>query len=252
MAFSEHMQGIADRLRLDGVMKHFAMPQLAESIKGLKSLDSMRDKVSVALANAKVEANAIADRIDANRKMVEDMSLVPDFAQICIKAPEDFSALLAMRIQQRKDAEEKRLEAERERIRAEEQAKAEKDAAEKAAAEQAERNRLTVANNQTQFDAIAADAHTTGIGIAQIAANEEGSVSVTNIAPDQVFDHGKTIKLAEICARLGYTVSADFLSSLGFEATIEKNAKLYQESQWPNICRRIADHTLALAFKKAA
>ena len=105
----------------------------AEAIKGLKSLDSMRDKVSVALANAKIEANSIADRIEANRKTVEDMSLFPDFAQVCTKQADDFAALLAMRIGQRKEAEEKRLEAERERIRAEEQAKAKREAAEQAA-----------------------------------------------------------------------------------------------------------------------
>ena len=95
-----------------------------EAVKGLKSLDSMRDKVGGALANAKIEANAIADRIDANRKTVEDMSLMPDFAQVCTKAPDDFAALYAMRKQQRADAEAKRLEAERERIRREEEAKA--------------------------------------------------------------------------------------------------------------------------------
>ena len=75
------------------------------------------------------------------------MSLVPDFAQVCMKQPEDFAAMLAMRVYQRKESEAKRLEAERERIRKEEQAKAEREqqekaAAEKRAAEQAERIRL--------------------------------------------------------------------------------------------------------------
>jgi len=103
----------------------------ADAIKGLKSLDSMRDKVSVALANAKIEANAIADKIESNRKTVEDMSLFPDFAQVCTKEPEDFAALMAMRISQR----QARLDAERERIRAEEQAKAERAAEAKTKAE---------------------------------------------------------------------------------------------------------------------
>lgn len=128
----------------------------AESIKGLKSLDSMRDKVSVALANAKIEANAIADRIDANkRQLVETdaMSLFPDFAQVCTKAADDFDALLAMRSNARKEAEAKRIEAETARIRAEEQAKAAKQiadakaeqdriAAQAASAAQAEAKRI--------------------------------------------------------------------------------------------------------------
>jgi hypothetical protein len=103
----------------------------------------MRDKVSVALANAKIEANAIADRIEANRKTVEDMSLFPDFAQCCTKAPDDFAALLSMRTNARKEAEEKRLAAEREKIRAEEEAKAQatarREAQEAAAKAEAER-----------------------------------------------------------------------------------------------------------------
>ena len=62
------------------------------------------------------------------------------------------------------------------------------------------------------------------------------------------------IKLGEICTRLGYTVSAEFLASLGFEATTEKNAKLYNEASFPAICRRISDHTLRVGMttKKAA
>ena len=141
----EHVQALHKRIGVACIPVDGGI--FAESIKGLKSLDSMRDKVSAALANAKIEANAIADRIDANRKTVEDMSLVPDFAQVCMKQPEDFAAMLAMRVYQRKESEAKRLEAERERIRKEEQAKAEREqqekaAAEKRAAEQAERIRL--------------------------------------------------------------------------------------------------------------
>lgn len=123
----KHLYALSERV---GVPVSIGASPFAESIKGLKSLDSMRDKVSVSLANAKVEANAIADRIDANRKTVEDMSLFPDFASACTKQSEDFAALLAMRIAQRKESEEKRLEAERERIRAEEQKRAEDKAIE--------------------------------------------------------------------------------------------------------------------------
>lgn len=56
------------------------------------------------------------------------MSLMPDFAQVCTKAPDDFAALYAMRKQQRAEAEAKRLEAEREKIRREEEAKARAEA----------------------------------------------------------------------------------------------------------------------------
>lgn len=69
-------------------------------------------------------------------------------------------------------------------------------------------------------------------------------------APDAA---GPTIKLGEICTRLGFNVTADFLASLGVSpVATEKNAKLYPSAKFPTICRLISDHVLALAFKKAA
>lgn len=193
----------------------------AEAIKGLKSLDSMRDKVSVALANAKIEANALADRISTNQNMIngEDLSLFPDFAAVCQKAPEDFAALLAMRINQRKEAEEKRLTIEREKIRIEEQAKAQRQASMAASC------------------------------VSQISESETLTVApVATVLSDKSFsDTCNTIKIGEICARLGFTVSAEFLASLGFEAETVKSAKLYPAALFPTICRKISDHTLSVA-----
>jgi len=112
----------------------FSDGRFAEAVGGLKSLDSMRDKVSTALANAKIEANEIADTIEANHNSLligtenDTSHLFPDFAQVCTKAREDFAALHAMRIQQ----EAVRKEAER-------QAVAAREAAAVAAAVEAER-----------------------------------------------------------------------------------------------------------------
>lgn len=117
-----------------------------EVIKGLKSLDSMRDKVAVTLTNAKHEANQLAARLETNRKhLVQDgtdwIALFADFAAVGTKAAEDFQALAALRIGQHKQAEAQRLEAERARIRAEEEAKAKREAEAKASAEAAEQTR---------------------------------------------------------------------------------------------------------------
>lgn len=109
-----------------------------EAIKGLSSIDSMNSEVSAALANAKIEASAVADRVDANRKTMEglgDATLFPDFAHVCTKALDDFAALVAMRVSQRKEAEEKRIAAEREKIRKEEQERADREAAAKVEAD---------------------------------------------------------------------------------------------------------------------
>lgn len=195
----------------------------ADAIKGLKSLDSMRDKVSVALANAKIEANAIADRIDINRKaMIGNEALMPDFTQVCTKAPDDFAALVSMRVSQQKERDEKRLEAERERIRAEEEAKAH------------------AAFNKQQ-------------GEAEAAAVRE-MLSKSTLTATSETQPGATLKLGEINAMLSpVSVNADGLASLGIHpVATDKNAKLYDANKFPTICRLISEHVMAQALKKAA
>lgn len=57
-----------------------------------------------------------------------------------------------------------------------------------------------------------------------------------------------TLKLGDISARLGFTVTADFLLSLGFApAATEKNSKLFHEGQFPLICGAIIKHVTAVA-----
>ena len=239
-----HIRALRQRVGVD-----FQNPVVSfgDAIKGLKSLDSMRDKVSVALANAKIEANAIADRIEANRKTVEDMSLFPDFAQVCTKEPDDFAALLAMRTNARKEAEAKRLEAERERIRAEEQAKAQREANEKAAAEIRRLDAERKANAMAEAEKLAAEMAPACV---EESARSETQPALTVAHETQ---DGPTIKLGEICTRLGFTVTADFLASLGVSpVATDKNAKLYDANRFPTICRLISEHVMALAFKKAA
>ena len=143
-------------------------------------------------------------------KMVEDMSLLPDFTNVCTKAPEDFAALLAMRVAQRKEADEKRLADERENIRAEEQEKA----------------RTEISH------AIGANKAVPQVAAAPAAVNE----SLTT---------GGTIRLGEICTRLGLTVTADFMAHLGFPFVAhDKNAKLYHANDFQSICEAIASHCI--------
>lgn len=110
----------------------------AEAIRGKKSLDNMRDAIAVVLTNAKADANALAGRLEANRQHLRQddgdwIALFADFAAVGSKAPEDFQALAALRIGQHRQAEAKRLEAERERIRQEEETRAQRAAAAEAA-----------------------------------------------------------------------------------------------------------------------
>ena len=247
--FQAHCDALTKRV---GVPFSCPLPA-GDAIKGLKTLDSMRDKLSTALANAKIEANAIADRIEANRKTVEDMSLLPDFAQVCTKAPEDFAALLAMRVAQRKAAEEKRLEQERERIRAEEQAKAQREASEALRKQQMQEAEAERARREAEHNANVERINAEQAAVERRPAESETQTVAAVVTPAIANDCLTTIKLGEICTRLGFNVTADFLASLGVSpVATEKNAKLYPAAKFPSICRLISDHVLALAFKKAA
>lgn len=57
-----------------------------------------------------------------------------------------------------------------------------------------------------------------------------------------------TLRLGQINERLGFTVSADFLASVGYPmAGTEKAAKLWHEANWQGICAAIAAHVVAVA-----
>ncbi len=267
-AYGDHWSALCQRVGGQWIpavgVSHFA-----DVIKGLKSLDSMRDKVATALASAKIEANAVADRIDANRKMVEDMSLMPDFAQVCTKAPDDFAALYAMRKQQRADAEAKRLEAEREKIRREEEAKARAEAeriaqaereriraeeqAKAQAAQEAKRIRLR-AEAEAREQAMQADAAKRA---ADLKALADAKPEPTPQFAQPQADSGATITLGQINQRLSpIALSVAGLAQLGIQpAGKDRAAVLYLESDVARICSVLIRHLTTVArenFKEAA
>lgn len=61
------------------------------------------------------------------------------------------------------------------------------------------------------------------------------------------------LKLGQISARLGFTLTATFLSDLGFEpAATDKAAKLYHESSFPLICKALVQHINDVCMLQAA
>lgn len=205
----------------------------AGAIKGLKSLDSMRDKVAVTLTNAKHEANVLAQRLEANRKhLVQDgtdwIALFADFATVGAKASEDFQALAALRISQHKQAEAQRLEAERERIRAEEAAKLQAQAAINAAA-------------ATQKEAASAQQEPFSA-----APAAETKVQSAQAAPEVAAKaEGETLTLGQLNTILApIKVDAAGLAELGFEARkVEKStAKHYAACDLPAMVQAMIAH----------
>lgn len=210
-----------------------AAADFATAIKGKKTVASLRDACDTELARAKIAASEIADRIEANRKAMGDhAALFPDFTHVCTKTPEDFANLVAVRVQQQKEAEARR--AEQERIEAERKAQAEQNAAQQAAqAAQAP------SGGQPQEPAVAAP----------VAAIQQ--------RPQPVADDGARMKLGDINARLHpLAVTADMLSALGFQpAGNQGAAKLYKAGDFPLICDAIVRHVQSAStnqLRKAA
>lgn len=236
---------------------NLASPNFADAIKGKRNYASMQDAVDTMLSGAKVEADAAARDVRSKLAWCKEHaaghgSLLPDLQQIITKPIDDFALTITSRINKAKADEVARLEAEREKIRTEEQAKAQREANERAAAEQAERNRIA-AEEIRKLDEERKASMASSCVEEKPKSETQPVLSIASDTQTATNDCLSRIKLGEICARLGYTVSAEFLSSLGIDpVATDKNAKLYSEASFPTICRKIADHTLAVAFKKAA
>lgn len=238
--FAEHMAGLNQRLGRP------YMPQVPTDfpgvIKGKRTVESLQNAVNTELARAKIASSAIADKIDANLKTLRELTtdhafLFNDTSTIVLKANDDFTALVKLRISEHKAAEEKKEAESRERIRQEElnRIAAETKAAADAAAVKAATPVLPPALTDIMPLPVAA---TMGAVSANPAPFVRRSVPAQPVKQDSV----PTLALGTISDRLGFNVTSAFLATLGFEATTVKAAKLFHESDFPLICRALIEH----------
>lgn len=62
-----------------------------------------------------------------------------------------------------------------------------------------------------------------------------------------------SLKLGQIADRLGFTLTADFLKTLGFEpAAVAGASKLYHEASFAHMCAALVSHIEAVQDKAAA
>lgn len=255
----EHIMEINRALQKEGA-GHLPPPPaglFAPCVKGLKSLDSMREKVTTELIAQQARANTQRDCLLANRASLRRddgdwIFLFADFAAVGTKAAEDFQALADLRINKHKQAEAQRLEQERERIRREEQERADREAREKLAAEE----------RAAQAEiAQAADAGTLAVPVAQDLGglvrerHAEGlAQQVIQQAASAPPEDGTRINLGAINEHLQkLKVDAAQLAALGFEpvATV-KASKLYRASDLPAIRAALIEHLESLQELQAA
>jgi putative phage-type endonuclease len=246
-AFAAHIAAINKRLgkvQLPPIRADFAAV-----MKGKRTIATLQDAADTELARVKIEASAIAEAIETNlaslRTLAADHAfLFSDAQHLVLKDNEALEAIIKSRIADH-EAEEKakaevRAEAERERIRQEERQRLETERA--AEAERLAAEAPAQAPELPQAQQPAADPISDAAFVAQVseAINLRPAVAA---APAQPADDGQRIKLGDINARLGFSLTADFLRSIGIESVgRDRAAVLYRASDFGRICAALIAH----------
>lgn len=247
---AEHIAALNKRI---GMQIPPVAADFAAAIKGKRLLAAMQNGINTELSRAKIEASAIADKIEANMKTMTAAGhehLFRDYAVLAMKAPDDLALVISTRIdaeQKRISAENERiLEAERAKIRAEEEAKAAAKAKAEQDAAQAEFNRQQGLREAEAVRIALAEQQkkTPPEPVASVPAANHGAVETpARGLRETTQDNGATMKLGDIGARLGFMVTTDFLESLGFKPVrIEKAARLYRQCDFQPICDALIRH----------
>jgi putative phage-type endonuclease len=215
-ALTEHVDGLNTRLGKSYMPQQFV--DFAGAIKGKRTVDSMRDAVSTALANAKIAASAIADRIQTNMALISEQAaehafLFPDEQVIVQKLPDDLDRLVKSRI------------------------------AEHAAAEQRKRNAEALAAATLQTAAAPPPSPTPITTYAAVVPLRATPITRSTAAAPAA-DAVPTLTLGQIKERLSpIQVTAEGLALLGFDAAGHKRAAvLYHEQSFPAICEALVAH----------
>lgn len=229
-AYEQHEEAL--RKDTGGPWIVLGRPDFAGAIKGLRTVTSVQNAVDTTLAAAKIKADESARKIrESLRILAEDGAgfefLFHDRLQLIGKAPDDLRLLVKSRIDahQAAEAEKKRKadEAEQQRLQAEEAARA------ASAAQQA-----------------AVPAETLGDRLVTVIAAEKsaaGGLPVRTANAPAAADEPATLKLGDICARLGFTMTAQFVTeTLRVPHRGQGSAKLYRERDFQTICFALKQH----------
>ncbi len=272
-AFAEHVAALNARL---GERYMPAVPtDFPGVIKGKRTVDSLRDAVDTELARAKIAANEIADRIQANMQTLAaagDAAQFPDAAQLVLKAPDDLRAVISHRAAEA----ERKLEEQRARIRREEQERADAEARARLKQEEHERQAQIAQARQDEAlpvpvldDLSAVATHVRDSGVADIDArraigNAQASSATPPAAPQAKCDGDHagpacadpecwadpTITLGQINTLLApIKLDAAGLDALGFVTTRVKAAVHLPAAHFPKLCHALAARALSAIEK---
>lgn len=226
----------------------------AGAIKGKRSLESMHDALDTTLAAAKIAADAQGRHIRANVERWKAMAegceaLFPDLHTLVHKSADDFGPLVAARVVQHRAAEAAKIEAAEKRAREQEAARiAEQQRREEAARQAAEA--AAKASEQAAAPAPAAVAVQACRPEDRAMLATPAGAQLVKAAAAALADEPATLKLGDICGRLGFTVTAAFVGDtlhIKPAQAIGNRPGLYTESQFVAICRQLQSHVSAMA-----
>ena len=237
-----------------------ALVATKEQVPLFKVLIDKHPGLADELARCKIAANEAADRIQANleTKGLHGYSfLFADIATLCLKPAEDFQNTVTARITTHEAQEAARLESEREKIRAEEQAKAQREAAAEAILAEAAR---VAAEQMASTTALAAtDQLITGTCVTKTTVSGDQIVTqhvpVANVIPmTRTANTPPTLKLGAINERIApIQITADGLRALGFEPDGRAGAAmLFYEHNYPLMLAALVRHVERIQRQQAA
>ena len=235
-ALSDHYATINATLA-DGIS--LALPvgfrrDVAEAMKGKRTITSLIDSADQALADAKLAVNAEADTIRANLKQFDELAgdyrhLFADLRNLVGKPADDFANTVKLRISEHESAMAAKKDAEAKAAAAEAERKAE-----------AEKQRADDANRSVRREQIRRES-----GWSDDEPPAPSPVDQPERkTPSAATSEARMIKLGAINELLApISITAAGLSELGFEPVgREGSAKLYRDSDFPWIVQAINKH----------
>lgn len=230
-----------------------------------KSQDLPSERISNGIAQVESivtdEATWAEFAAEAEQAKTTTLAAMKNLRDLAKAREEEAARVEAQRLENERIAAEQRAAAEA--LAAQQKALAEQAAAlaaqqkalndAKAEADRKERERVEAeARKHAEEEAEALRAATAAVAAPAVEPAPVVAARAIHPAAAALRNEQPTLKLGEICDRLGFTVSAAFLAGLGFEAKMEKRSCLYLESSWPSICQAISSHVLACATEALA
>lgn len=191
---------------------------IAGAMKGKKTIATLQAAADDEVARAKIECQQLANEINGNKVLLDKEQgeyafLFSDWRDLIQKQRDDLQAVIAARIAQHKEVEQKKQDAERERIRQEEADKVQREAEEAEAKRQAEEAEKRKPEPQPEPEPLPAAAEHKPLDTSRLHAAAESFQRGSQVkAPEQV-----TISRKEYDQLLAAQAMLDALKAAGVD-----------------------------------